>query len=215
MSENGTELKAKKRYVYRFIKRTMDIVFSFLGLIILSPVFLITAVCIEIESPGSPIFRQDRAGKDGKPFRIFKFRSMYKDAEERLMESKALENREGTPFTDKSKDDPRITKVGKFIRKTSIDELPQLIDVFRGKMSLVGPRPIPMYEYEAMDEYQRQRNLVKPGLTCIWQVSGRSNIIGQERVELDIRYVKSYSLHIDMLLIIKTIPAILTGKGAQ
>jgi len=211
--EFGQE-KTQNRYIYRFFKRATDVFLSLLGLILLSPVFLITAICIKFDSPGPVIFRQDRAGKNGIPFVVYKFRSMYQDAEERLMKSKSLEKRNDTPFIEKRKNDPRITKLGWFLRVTTIDELPQLVDVLRGKMSIVGPRPLAMYEYDAMSIYEQQRTLVKPGLTCIWQVNGRNNVKGKERVEMDLQYVREHRFLLDIVLILKTFPALITQRGA-
>jgi len=211
--DNAT-LRNPNRLFYRFVKRVADILFSFLGLIVLSPVFLITAICIKLDSPGPVLFNQIRAGKTGKPFLLYKFRSMCKNAEKQLMESDAIDKRDGTPFIDKPKNDTRITKVGRLIRVTSIDELPQLLNVLIGNMSLVGPRPLAMYVYEAMQPRQQQRNSVKPGITCIWQVSGRNNIVGQERVEMDLRYVRECGLWADIVLLLKTIPALISRKGA-
>ena len=180
---NTIELKNRKLYL--FCKRSMDIVASLLGLILLSPIFLIIAIAIKLEDPkGSIFFSQMRSGKNNKLFPMYKFRSMVSNAEELLEELKDLNEMDGPAF--KIKDDPRITKVGKFIRKTSIDELPQLFNVLKGDMSLVGPRPPIPHEVAEYNNYQMQRLLVKPGLTCIWQVSGRNSIGFDEWVEIDL-----------------------------
>ena len=158
--------------IYLFLKRLIDIMGSMIGLLLASPIMLITAILIKLEEPQGPIFfSQIRCGEYPKTFKMYKFRSMYVDAEERLGELMHLNEQSGPAF--KIKDDPRITKVGKFIRKTSLDELPQLFNVLIGEMSLVGPRPAIPREVEQYTPYQKQRLFVKPGLTCIWQVSGR------------------------------------------
>ena len=200
--------------VYLVLKRLMDIVGASLGLILASPIMLIVAILIKIEDPKGPIFfSQVRNGAYPKTFKMYKFRSMYVDAEERLQELMPLNEQSGPAF--KIKDDPRITKVGKFIRKTSLDELPQLFNVLKGDMSLVGPRPAIPREVEQYTAYQKQRLFVKPGLTCIWQVSGRNNIGFDEWVELDIEYIKTRNLWLDIKLILLTIPAMLGDENAS
>lgn len=185
-----------------------------MGLILASPVMLIIAIFIKVEDPKGPIFfSQVRNGEYPKTFKMYKFRSMYTDAEERLHELMHLNEQSGPAF--KMKDDPRITKVGKFIRKTSLDELPQLFNVLKGDMSLVGPRPAIPREVEQYTPYQMQRLFVKPGLTCIWQVSGRNNIGFDEWVELDIEYIKTRNLWLDIKLILLTIPAMLGDENAS
>ena len=192
----------------------MDIVGASLGLLLASPIMLIVAILIKFEDPKGPIFfSQVRNGAYPKTFKMYKFRSMYIDAEERLEELMHLNEQSGPAF--KIKDDPRITKVGKFIRKTSLDELPQLFNVLKGDMSLVGPRPAIPREIEQYTPYQMQRLLVKPGLTCIWQVSGRNNIGFDEWVELDIEYIKTRNLWLDIKLILMTIPAMLGDENAS
>ena len=174
--------------LYLFAKRSIDILASLLGIICLSPVFFIVAIAIKLEDPkGKIFFSQPRCGKDNKVFSMYKFRSMVSNAEELLEELKTLNEMDGPVF--KIKEDPRITKVGKFIRKTSIDELPQLFNVLKGDMSLVGPRPPIPHEVAEYNDYQMQRLLVKPGLTCIWQVSGRNTIGFDEWVEMDLDYM--------------------------
>ncbi len=199
---------------YLVIKRIIDIMGSILGLILTSPIMLIISILIKLEDPKGPIlFSQIRNGEYPKTFKMYKFRSMYIDAEERLDELMYLNEQSGPAF--KIKDDPRITKVGKFIRKTSLDELPQLFNVLKGDMSLVGPRPALPREVEQYTPYQRQRLLVKPGLTCIWQVSGRNNIGFDKWVELDIEYIKTRNLWLDLKLILLTIPAMLGDENAS
>ena len=192
----------------------MDIVAASIGLIIASPIMLVVAILIKIEDPKGPIFfSQIRNGAYPGTFKMYKFRSMYIDAEERLQELMHLNEQSGPAF--KIKDDPRITKVGKFIRKTSLDELPQLFNVLKGDMSLVGPRPAIPREVEQYTAYQKQRLFVKPGLTCIWQVSGRNNIEFDQWVELDIQYIKTRNLWLDIKLILLTIPALLGDENAS
>ena len=200
--------------IYLILKRLMDIVGASLGLILASPIMLIVAILIKLEDPKGPIFfSQIRNGAYPTTFKMYKFRSMYIDAEERLQELMHLNEQSGPAF--KIKDDPRITKVGKFIRKTSLDELPQLFNVLKGDMSLVGPRPAIPREVEQYTAYQKQRLFVKPGLTCIWQVSGRNNIGFDQWVELDIKYIKTRNLWLDIKLILMTIPAMLGDENAS
>ena len=200
--------------VYLILKRLMDIVGASLGLLLASPIMIIVAILIKLEDPKGPIFfSQIRNGAYPTTFKMYKFRSMYIDAENRLQELMHLNEQSGPAF--KIKDDPRITKVGKFIRKTSLDELPQLFNVLKGDMSLVGPRPAIPREVEQYTAYQKQRLFVKPGLTCIWQVSGRNNIEFEQWVELDIKYIKTRSLWLDIKLILLTIPALLGDENAS
>ncbi|MFA7232352.1 MAG: exopolysaccharide biosynthesis polyprenyl glycosylphosphotransferase [Victivallaceae bacterium] len=204
--------EATLRLTY-FVKRFFDIVFSIVMLVLLSPVFVITAVLIKLDSSGPVVFKQVRVGKNGRHFDFFKFRSMRTDAEkikQELMNSN--ESNDGVIF--KMKRDPRITRVGRFIRKFSIDELPQLFNVLIGDMSVVGPRPPIPGEVAQYTLDERKRLHIMPGITCIWQVSGRSNIPFKQQVELDKEYIKSRSFLKDMVILLKTIPAVFTGKGA-
>lgn len=195
--------KSEKRFFYETTKRIVDVIGSLIGIILLSPIFIITAIAIKLDSKGPIFFIQERCGKNGQVFKMFKFRSMCIDAEKKLEELKKKNEMTGPAF--KMKDDPRITRVGKFIRKTSIDELPQLFNVLLGDMSLVGPRPPIVREVKQYNLYQMQRLLVKPGLTCYWQVMGRNNINDfNEWVELDIKYIRERSFWLDMKLIFKT-----------
>ena len=200
------ELKGLNKNIskgYLILKRAIDITGSLAGIILLSPLFIIVAALIKLEDPkGSVLFGQERCGQYTKTFKMLKFRSMVHNAEELLAELQHLNEQTGPVF--KIKEDPRITKVGKFIRKTSIDELPQLFNVLKGNMSLVGPRPPIPREVEQYDEYQLQRLAVKPGLTCYWQVGGRNNIDFDDWVNLDIRYIEERSTFIDIKLIFKT-----------
>lgn len=212
VSTNEVVVNDKKLYL--FFKRAMDIVGSLLGLIILSPIFLIVSVLIKLEDPkGNIFFSQERNGLNGKTFNMYKFRSMVHNAEE-LLEGLMEQNEQSGPAF-KMKDDPRITKIGKFIRKTSIDELPQLINILKGDMSIVGPRPPIPREVEQYTEYQLQRLLVKPGLTCYWQVGGRNEIGFDEWVELDIKYIEERNLWIDIKLIFKTVFVLFGDKNAS
>lgn len=192
-----------KSKIYLIAKRITDIVCSLVGLIILSPILLCTAIAIKIDSKGPILFKQDRVGKDEQIFSMYKFRSMVVNAEE-LKKNLEKENEMSGPMF-KIKKDPRVTRVGRFIRKTSIDELPQLINVLKGNMSLVGPRPSLPKEVEAFEPWMKERLTVLPGLTCIWQVSGRNNIPFKEWMELDIKYVRERSYFLDLKLIFKTI----------
>lgn len=197
---------------YLFFKRVIDIICSGLAIIVLSPIMLITALAIVIESPGNPIFSQERVGKDGKIFKMYKFRSMCPDAEKKLKKLKKKNEADGPVF--KIKDDPRITKVGHFIRKYSIDELMQLFNILKGDMSIIGPRPALPNEVKEYDDFAKLRLMVKPGLSCYWQVSGRSNIGFDEWMQLDVKYINDMSLITDIKIIFLTIPAILKGDGA-
>ncbi|MFE4704827.1 sugar transferase [Peribacillus simplex] len=198
---------------YLRMKRLIDIIGSFIGLILLSPVFLIIAILIKMEDPKGPVFfKQVRVGKDETHFHMYKFRSMVSDAEERLKDLLALNEVSGAMF--KMKNDPRITKIGKFIRRTSIDELPQLWNVLKGDMSLVGPRPPLLREVDEYSSYDKQRLLVTPGCTGLWQVSGRSDLGFNEMVELDIRYIKERSIIYDYKIIFKTLRVLLGSKDA-
>jgi exopolysaccharide biosynthesis polyprenyl glycosylphosphotransferase len=194
------------------MKRLFDVVCSLLGLILLSPIMLITALLIVIEDGGPVLFVQERNGIQGKVFRMYKFRSMCQDADK--MHQSLLEKNELDGPAFKIKDDPRLTRVGKFIRKTSIDELPQLVNIIKGEMSIVGPRPLPTYETEQCNDYQKQRLLVKPGLTCYWQCSGRNNISFDEWIEMDLQYIEDASFWIDIKIIFRTIISVLGQKGA-
>ena len=194
-------------------KRTMDIILASLAIIAGSPFFLITALLVKLTSPGPIIFSQVRVGKFGRHFKFYKFRSMYIDAEARKAElMKQNESADGVIF--KMKRDPRITPVGRFIRKFSIDELPQLFNVILGDMSLVGPRPPLPSEVRSYSLEERKRLNITPGITCIWQVSGRSELPFHKQMALDKEYIASRSAWKDFLILLKTIPAILTGKGA-
>ncbi len=204
-------LKANK--TYWTIRRAQDIVFSLLALIVLAIPMLIVALIIWIDSPGaSPIFAQTRVGRDGKHFKFLKFRSMIPNAEAKLAELLDKNEMDGPVF--KIKEDPRITRVGKFIRKTSIDELPQLINILRGDMSIVGPRPALPREVEQYNDYEKQRLYVTPGLTCYWQIQPRRNdLTFEEWLELDLKYIKERSFWVDWKIIFGTVLAVLGMQG--
>lgn len=188
---------------YEIIKRLIDIICSFMGLLAFSPLFIIIAIIIKFTSKGPVFFSQKRVGKYGREFDMYKFRSMVVNAEE-LKEKLAAQNEMSGPMF-KMKNDPRITKIGKFIRKTSIDELPQLVNVLKGEMSLVGPRPSLPSEVIEFEPWMKKRFDVKPGLTCYWQVMGRNNIDFEDWMKLDCRYVDERNLIVDIKLIFKTV----------
>lgn len=198
---------------YWCIRRIQDILLSLFALAVLWPLMLLTAVIIVIDSPGaSPIFVQTRVGRDGKEFKFYKFRSMCPNAEEKLAELLKYNEMDGPAF--KIKDDPRITRVGRFIRRASIDELLQLLNVLRGEMSIVGPRPGLPREVEQYDEYAKQRLLITPGLTCYWQIKPyRNRLSFDEWVELDVQYIKDRSFLTDWKIILATFGAVLGMNG--
>ncbi len=206
--------RLQRRYGYRFAKRTFDIAFSLLVLVLFWWLYVIVAIAIKVDDPAGPVFFvQERMGKDEKPFNMFKFRSMYADAEERLAELKELNEKDGPVF--KIRDDPRITRVGRFIRKTSIDELPQFFNVLLGNMSIVGPRPALRRETDLYTPHQRERLLVKPGITCYWQTRKNRDAIGfDEWVDLDLLYINQCSAWADFKLVVQTVGCVLTAQGS-
>ena len=206
------QIERKESTLYKVSKRALDVIASFLGLVILSPILLIVAILIKLESKGPAIFAQSRIGLNGKEFKMYKFRSMVQNAEE-LKEKLAKQNEMSGPMF-KIKNDPRVTKVGKFIRKTSIDELPQLLNILKGDMTLVGPRPSLPREVEKFESWMLKRLDVKPGLTCYWQVSGRNNIDFYEWMKLDLKYVNDMSFWLDIKLIFKTVAVLFGDKNA-
>lgn len=199
--------------IYLFLKRLVDIIGSLLGLIILSPVFLVVAVIIKCDDGGPVFFSQERVTKNGKHFKMRKFRSMCVNAEELLKDLQVENEMDGPVF--KIKDDPRITKIGRFIRKTSIDELPQLWNILVGEMTIVGPRPPLPAEVAQYNAYQMHRLDVTGGLTCYWQVSGRNNIGFDEWVELDLKYIREMSPLTDFKILLRTVKCVLTHDGAM
>ncbi|MCK5877532.1 MAG: exopolysaccharide biosynthesis polyprenyl glycosylphosphotransferase [Candidatus Marithrix sp.] len=194
-----------------FIKRLFDIFVSAIVLLLLSPFVLLVILAVRLESSGPALFCQERVGKDGKVFKMWKFRSMFINSEKNKAK---LSNDMSGGILFKMKKDPRVTYMGKFIRKSSIDEIPQFWNVLKGDMSLVGPRPALPVEVAQYNEYQYHRLDVKPGITCTWQVSGRSEISFQQQVEMDLEYIYKQTFYLDIILLIKTIPAVLTGRGA-
>ncbi len=195
------------------IKRLMDISISIVLLTVLSPLFIITAVAIKTTSPGPVFFVQKRVGLNKRLFNLYKFRTMVENAEELQKELEELNEADGPVF--KIKDDPRITPLGRFLRKSSIDELPQLFNVLKGDMSLVGPRPLPVRDYREFDQdWFSRRFSVRPGITCLWQISGRSDISFYQWIEMDLDYIDNWSLSLDIRILLKTIPVVLTAKGA-
>ena len=209
-----------KRLVWRCLtggtrraKRVFDAGVTFLLLLLLSPLFLLIALLIKLEDGGPVFFVQTRVGKWGRHFKMFKFRSMYVNAEQRLQELLAQnQHREGVTF--KMKNDPRITRVGKWLRRLSFDELPQLINVLKGDMSLVGPRPPVPREVAMYSAAERRRLMATPGITCLWQIGGRAEIDFSGQVQLDVRYIESQTFWGDVRILWKTIPAVLSGRGA-
>ncbi|MDA2240397.1 sugar transferase [Bacillus cereus group sp. Bc222] len=198
--------------VYLFIKRLMDMFGALCGIVLLLPIFIIVTILIKLEDPKGPVFfKQVRVGKDGREFGMYKFRSMVTDAEERLKD--LLQRNEVSGAMFKMKDDPRVTKIGRFIRKTSIDELPQLLNVLKGDMSLVGPRPPLPREVKEYTSYDKQRLLVTPGCTGLWQVSARNSVGFNEMVKLDLEYIQNRNIIYDMKIIIKTIKVVCSSQN--
>jgi len=204
-------------YNRSIVKALLDYVLTLPGLIVLTPLLLGVAIAIKIDSRGPILFRQKRVGVDGRIFYMYKFRSMYQDADQsiHMAQIKAyaegkLDERDGVKLVD----DPRVTRVGKFIRASSIDELPQLLNILKREMSLVGPRPVPMYEAEKYKLWHSERLRVLPGLTGLWQVSGRSFVSFDEQLRLDIRYIRNQSLWLDLKILLYTVPVVLSKRGA-
>ncbi len=203
----------EKNKGYFVVKRIIDIFGAIFGIIILSPIMIVVSILIKLESNGPIVFSQDRVGKNGRLFKMYKFRSMVQNAEELLEKLKDKNEMSGPMF--KMKEDPRITRVGRFIRKTSIDELPQLFNVLKGEMSLVGPRPNLPREVERFTDFQRQKLLAKPGLTCYWQIMGRNNIDFEDWMKLDIKYIEERNIWIDIKLILKTFLLLFGDESAS
>ena len=207
------EQKLNHQYGYRTVKRLFDVVASTIAVVLLSPVFLLIAICIKVDDPNGPVFySQTRVGKDGRQFKMFKFRSMVTNADELLAKLKAQNEIDGAMF--KMKNDPRITKVGRVIRKYSLDELPQLINVIGGSMSIVGPRPPLVSEVAEYTAYDKQRLTVKPGATGMWQVGGRNDVDFAEMVELDLTYIQERSIWLDLKIMFETVKVMIVPNGA-
>lgn len=195
-----------KRHLYRFVKRLFDIVISALMCILIVPIIVVVGVLIKIDSEGSIFYSQERVGENGKIFKIYKFRSMYKGAEEELDKLSVFNEKVGNTF--KMKNDPRVTRVGKVIRKLSVDELPQFFNVLLGDMSIVGPRPATVSEVGKYSEEERQRLKTKQGITCLWQVYARQDPRFSKQVELDLEYIEKQSIFLDLRIILMTIPSV-------
>jgi len=201
-----------RRRLYPVTQRALDIALAGVGLLLLWPVLLAIAVLIKLTSRGPVLFRQDRAGLGGEPFTLLKFRSMREDAELRRRELAHLSEMDGPIF--KMRQDPRITGLGRFLRRSSLDELPQLLNVLRGDMSLVGPRPLPLDEARRLPPRYQRRQTVRPGLTGLWQISGRNELPYHRMMELDLHYVAHRSPALDLSILLRTLPALLTARGA-
>ncbi|MDH4037630.1 MAG: sugar transferase [Candidatus Krumholzibacteria bacterium] len=197
---------------YRVSRRLFDLVFGFLILLLIAPVVPLLAVMIRLDSPGPILYRQTRIGQGGRRFTFLKFRSMYAGSDRKLDELAALNEQAGPIF--KMRDDPRITPVGRFLRRSSLDEIPQILNVLRGDMSIVGPRPALPAEVSKYEPWQRRRLEARPGLTCLWQISGRSHIGFDEWMRLDVEYLRTRSLWTDVVILAKTIPAVMARRGA-
>lgn len=206
-------LSVRPKKIYSFFKRLFDIVSSLAAIILLSPIMIIIPIAIYLQDKHNPFFVQTRLTKGGKKFKMYKFRTMCVDAEDKLKDIIALNEMDGPAF--KMENDPRITKIGKFLRTTSLDELPQLFNILGGSMSVVGPRPPLQREVEEYTAYQVQRLCVKGGLTCYWQCSGRSNVDFDEWIDMDIQYIKDRSAWTDIKIIFKTFKAVIKREGAK
>ncbi len=200
------------RHFARRVKRVTDILLALVAIVLHAPILAVIAVAIFLDSPGPVIFRQRRLGQHGRPFMMFKFRSMVDGAEARLEEVLDLNEASGPVF--KIREDPRVTRVGRLLRRLSLDEMPQFFNVLHGDMSLVGPRPPLPEEVARYTPRQRRRLAVRPGMTCIWQISGRSEVSFDEWVEMDLAYIENWSLLLDMQILLRTIPAVLSRRGA-
>lgn len=204
----------EEKIVYKILKRTIDIIGSLLGLIILSPIFLILSIVVKADSPGPIFFAHKRLGYNGNLIRIYKFRTMVINAEE-LLNNLSPEQKEEFAKNFKLESDPRITKVGNFLRKSSLDELPQLLNILKGELSIVGPRPIVEKELKNYGIYGEKLLSVKPGLTGNWQANGRSDTTYEERVEMDMQYIDNRSIFLDIKIIFKTFSAVIKKQGAR
>jgi exopolysaccharide biosynthesis polyprenyl glycosylphosphotransferase len=196
------------------VKRTLDVSLSLVATVVFAPLFVVTAILVKLTSPGPIFFMQERVGLNKRRFRMCKFRTMVQDAEQRMAEIEHLNEVSGPVF--KIKKDPRITPIGRILRAASIDELPQLFNVLKSDMSLVGPRPLPVRDYEGFDQdWKRRRFSVRPGITCLWQINGRSTTPFEEWMKLDMQYIDQWSLWLDLKILAMTVPAVLKGAGAS
>ncbi|HVP13572.1 MAG TPA: sugar transferase [Phycisphaerae bacterium] len=205
--------RSRVDHLYPVVSRLMDVVVSLLALVISGPILLVAAAIIKLSSPGSVFFRQDRAGRNQKPFRMYKLRTMYPGADDDKELFRKFNSLPTGPCF-KMKNDPRVTPVGRWLRRSSLDELPQFLNVLLGDMALVGPRPLPLDEVVTDTPQQRMRFTVKPGITCLWQVCGRTEIPYEEWLALDVWYIRNRSLSLDLQIMVKTIPAVLSARGA-
>lgn len=212
MNEKVIEVHYQKKPIYEFLKRIIDFIGALLGIILLSWLFIILAILVKCTSKGPVFYVSERIGRYGKPFKFYKFRSMRVGADAEVEQLLSQSSREGT---FKMKNDPRVTKFGKILRKTSLDELPQLFNILNGTMSIVGPRPCVRREFDSLNKEQKKRFYVKQGLTCIWQCSGRADTSFTEQVNMDLEYVNKRGFWFDVWMVLKTIPAVLFGKGAE
>lgn len=199
---------AHRHQVQLAIKHVFDAIASLVCIVLLSPLLLAVALLIKLTSPGKVIFKHKRAGLHGKIFTVYKFRTMVDNADQIYATVNGV-------FAVKNSQDNRVTPFGAFLRRSSIDELPQLFNVLRGEMSLVGPRPLSLFEHEKTFHWQIRRLQMRPGMTCIWQVSGRNTIMDERRLQMDVDYVEQWSLWLDLKLLLKTIPVVISGKGAR
>jgi len=209
---SGSAVQPRDGFYLRFGKRAIDLAIGLVAFVLSLPVLAVFAALVRLDSPGPVLYRSLRLGRNGKPFVFYKLRSMYNGAHETKSNLLHLNEVDGPVF--KLANDPRITRVGRIIRKTSIDELPQLINVIKGEMSLVGPRPPIPEEVEKYEPWQKSRLNVKPGLTCLWQISGRSRLGFDEWMRLDIEYIRHQSFMLDLRILLRTIPAVLSREGA-
>jgi lipopolysaccharide/colanic/teichoic acid biosynthesis glycosyltransferase len=194
------------------LKRTVDVVLSAVGLLLLSPILLLIAIAVKLSSRGPVIYRSIRPGLGGEPFCCFKFRTMREHAEQIQADLELLNEQSGALF--KIREDPRLTPIGRFLRRYSLDELPQLLNIMRAEMSLVGPRPLPIRDFERLEDWHKKRYLVLPGITGLWQVSGRSDLAFDDLVRLDFLYLERWSILLDLSILLRTIPAVLSRRGA-
>ncbi len=220
----GRKFTSRQKGLSLLTKRALDLVGASLGLIFLSPLFLLISLLIKLDSPGPAIFKQKRVGKNGRIFTFYKFRSMYVNSDDEIHrdyvagllrgETRKLAKKVGADRVFKLADDPRVTRIGRFLRRASLDELPQLFNVLKGEMSLVGPRPPIPYEVELYEDWHMKRLSVLPGITGYWQVEGRANKDYNEMVKMDLQYIKNWSLWLDLKILFKTIKVVLSREGA-